>query len=314
MNPTTTPETPVKVIDYAASFGPAPGRMRRWIQALLALAATLVYPGLGHMLARKWRRGAAFVMAGILVDGITVLCMTTPWLLPAGPILFVAVVGFSLVAIVDGTRCGWRTERPLLRHPGLGVIATMIMLVLAFMGGVRWPVPAYLKAYEVEAFVLGGQSMVPALQPGDRLLSDKDEPWGRWDIVTYVPPGKWGMCYVGRVVGLPGETIEIIDGAIHIDGQVVPIPASLGPYTCGQYPYSPDRAMLGRPGAGCEGNPITLADDEVFVLGDNSAASLDSRYWTDAVEGHQLGALPKSSVVGRVTLIYYPLSRWQIMN
>jgi type IV secretory pathway protease TraF len=72
--------------------------------------------------------------------------------------------------------------------------------------------------------------------------------------------------------------------------------------------------MRGRPGAGCEGNPITLTDDEVFVLGDNSSLSLDGRYWTNAAEGHQLGALPGSSVTGKATAIYYPFSRWRILR
>lgn len=72
--------------------------------------------------------------------------------------------------------------------------------------------------------------------------------------------------------------------------------------------------MRGKRGAGCEGNPITLTDDDVYILGDNTQLALDGRYWTDAAPGHQLGALPTLSVTGKVTAIYYPFSRWRLLR
>ena len=54
---------------------------------------------------------------------------------------------------------------------------------------------------------------------------------------------------------------------------------------------------------------MKLGPDEYFVLGDNSPISRDSRYWTTAAPGHQIGALPQSDIVGPATWIYWPISR-----
>ena len=59
---------------------------------------------------------------------------------------------------------------------------------------------------------------------------------------------------------------------------------------------------------------MVLGPDEYFILGDNSPVAADSRYWRKPVPGHQPGALPAGRIVGRVTAIYWPPSRWRLFD
>lgn len=106
MDPAPTVTSSDNVMDYAGtSSAPPHARRGGWLQALLALVATLVYPGLGHMAVGRMRRGLAFLLVGLALDGISVACLITPALLPALPILLVILVGLSLVTMSMVKRC-----------------------------------------------------------------------------------------------------------------------------------------------------------------------------------------------------------------
>jgi signal peptidase I len=120
--------------------------------------------------------------------------------------------------------------------------------------------------------------MAPTYSVGDRLLVDRlvfewRDP-RRWEVVVFRGPD--GIAYVKRIAGLPGETVQVVDGGVEINGERVPGPAA---------PYEP---------AGRHGNqhPHRLGEDEFFVLGDNSPASNDSRHWPDP-------AVKRSALIGK---------------
>jgi signal peptidase I len=98
---------------------------------------------------------------------------------------------------------------------------------------------------------------------------------------------------------LPGEKIEIVAGRLLVNDVALSPPVAIGPYTVPS--YGPQTAS--------QGHPIRLGADEYFLLGDNSPQAYDSRCWADAAPGHQLGAVPRASIVGRVTAICFPLKR-----
>jgi signal peptidase I len=118
---------------------------------------------------------------------------------------------------------------------------------------------------------------------------------------VYHPPVNPTEVFPGRVVGLPGEKVEIVNGGIVVDGKAVPTPGGLGPYV--------ELHFGALPGVGVEGHPITLGPDEYFMLGDNSPISYDGRVWQMAAPGHQRGAVPREDIEGKVTAIYFPLNR-----
>ena len=111
-----------------------------------------------------------------------------------------------------------------------------------------------------------GQSMDPTLASGDRVLTNRMvyklmEP-KRGDLVVFKPNGNENShYYIKRVIGLPGETVQIIDGFIYIDGEVLVEDIKF------------DKMEF----AGTAEEEITLGEDEFFVLGDNRNASEDSR-------------------------------------
>ena len=139
-----------------------------------------------------------------------------------------------------------------------------------------------------------GSSMVPTLQDGDQLITDKityrfREP-ERFDIVVF-PHEPVNEYYIKRIIGLPGETVEIEeDGTILINGEVLSEDYGYGE----TYPQELD-------------GEIVLGDDEYFVLGDNREISLDSRY-------EEVGNIPRSIIIGRAWLRLYPFNEFGLLT
>lgn len=187
---------------------------------------------------------------------------------------------------------GWRqlAELPLL---------VVVALALAFL----------IKSFLVQAFYIPSGSMIDTLEINDRVIVEKvsyrfREP-DRGEVIVFRRPGhddgregiggivrsfleglglvpaETDIDLIKRVVGLPGETVEIREGVVHIDGQAI------------EEPYA---RLDGR-----DVESTTVPDDHYFMLGDNRANSDDSRY--------SLGAVPRDHVVGRAFVIIWPPSR-----
>ena len=141
-----------------------------------------------------------------------------------------------------------------------------------------------IHLFLAQATVVYGQSMEPNLHPLERLVIEKVSyrlhPPKRFDIVVVDLP-IMDELLIKRIVGLPGETVEIRDGILYIDGQPVPEPEE-------------------RFADGTNLAPVTLGPDSYFVLGDNRANSNDSRVF---------GPIHRSNIVGRAWLRYWPLER-----
>ncbi len=143
---------------------------------------------------------------------------------------------------------------------------------------------------------VNGQSMVPNFQSGEQVLTDKvtykmRDPQRGEIVVFHAPPDAncaegTGCDFIKRIIGVPGDTVEIKDNAVWINGERLP------------EPYVPsDYAIL--PGNATKEKSIYLGPNEFFVCGDNRPYSSDSRSW---------GAITKDEIVGRVFLRYWPLS------
>jgi signal peptidase I len=187
-----------------------------------------------------------------------------------------------------------RGARLTLRNPFLE-----ILLVVMVALGLTWAVQAYLvKPYRIPSL-----SMTPTLERGDRILAvravyELRDP-RRGEVVVFHPPGvgdrpvrgaagEASVTFVKRVVGLPGETVRIRNGAV----TVCAAPGRdcrrlLEPYLSGRR----DLRSFG---------PYDVPAGSYFVLGDNRADSDDSRIW---------GFLPRDNIVGRAVAIYWPLDR-----
>ncbi len=125
----------------------------------------------------------------------------------------------------------------------------------------------------------------------------------RTDDIVDLPEKSRGQYWIKRLVGLPGERVSIRPPNLWINGAQVLQPEIFGRIQRQENGYrgyvlpggSPPARYLGR-----ETDTVQLSQDEYFVLGDNSPASLDSRYW---------GPVKRKAIVGRVISIYWPLDR-----
>jgi signal peptidase I len=162
------------------------------------------------------------------------------------------------------------------------VIALSIFLVIYLF---------FLQPHQVN-----GLSMVPNFQNGSYVLTDKvtykmRTPQRGEVIVLHAPaaahcPVGTGCDFIKRVLGLPGETIEVTNNAIYVNGEPL------------EEPYIPEEFDT-QPGEFTRNRTITLGSDEYFVSGDNRPYSSDSRAW---------GPITKDAIVGRAFFIYWPLN------
>ena len=177
----------------------------------------------------------------------------------------------------------------------LPIIAVLLLAAITPKFNARYvmlALPALLLAIVVHLFlaqatIVFGQSMEPNLSPHQRLIVDKlsfrlHAP-ARNDIVV-VDLLTMDDMLVKRVVGLPGETIEVSGGRVLVNGQPLPEP----------FPHDLGNTTMA---------PLILGPLEYFVMGDNRDNSNDSR---------SFGPVHRESIVGRVWLRYWPLDQFHL--
>jgi signal peptidase I len=151
-----------------------------------------------------------------------------------------------------------------------------VLAALLWYGSRAVVYAANLRAFEIPP---GAKSMAPTLLPGDRIVVERGGTPKRGEIWVFTSSNTITM--VKRVIGLPGESVEVAGGKILIDGDPLPEP----------YPTT---------SIGYTMPPLRLGPDEYFVLGDSRNGSLDS---------HTLGPLPRSRLIGRAEHRIWPKSR-----
>lgn len=151
-----------------------------------------------------------------------------------------------------------------------------------------------IRAYLIQPFIVDGSSMYPAYHNSDYLLIDKltfrfREP-ARGEVIVFRYPKDPRENYIKRVIGLPGDTVEVKGDTVTIKNPANPNGLTLKEDYVNQNqttaPFGTDVTM-------------TLTDSQYFVMGDNRHASSDSRFF---------GALDKKFLIGRPVLRLYPFS------
>ena len=150
-----------------------------------------------------------------------------------------------------------------------------------------------IRTFVVQAFKIPSGSMRPTLLERDRILVNKfiyrfGEP-ERGDIIVFKYPEDKKKDFVKRLIAKSGETVELKDGNIYINGNFLEEPEIIKNI----YYYN-------RKEYGDFGEPVTVPPDSYYVLGDNSGSSRDSRYW---------GFVPKKNLRGKAFFIYWPIRR-----
>lgn len=211
-------------------------------------------------------------------------------------------LAIAMLAYAVGSRV-WVAGRLLGRRiPGaivaaIGALVLQLALLLALMIPVRRTL--------IDAFRIPTASMAPTLPEGGKFLVDRTATPRRWDIMMYRTPGPEQVYWAKRVVGMPGERIEILQDRILINGVETPLPPELR-----------GADFIIKPGPGSPAwipplnSPVTLGPDEYYVVGDNTQRSVDSRYGAVPAEpGRTPGVVPASNVAGVIRLLYRPTLR-----
>lgn len=149
-----------------------------------------------------------------------------------------------------------------------------------------------VKKFIAQPFVVSGTSMVPTFEDGEYLIIDEisyrlEDPV-RGDVVVFRYPKDLSRYYIKRLIGLPGETVEVRDNGVFI--------------TNASGTLKIDDSFI-KYGGGLTGDKRTLEDNEYYVLGDNRAGSSDSRFW---------GTVPRNLIIGRVFARALPFSRAEL--
>ena len=130
------------------------------------------------------------------------------------------------------------------------------------------------------------ESMEQTIMTGDRVFGNRlaylfDKP-KRFDIVIFKYPDHEKELFIKRIIGMPGETVEIRDGKVYIDGAKEPLDGSFTP-----------EEPLGDYG------PYVVPEDSYFMLGDNRNYSKDSRFWNNPY-------VAEDKILGKAVLRYFP--------
>lgn len=208
-------------------------------------------------------------------------------------------------------------EVPVGRRVGSFLAELPVLLLIALV------LALLLRSFLVQAFYIPSESMVPTLEIGDRVLVNRlahrwDDP-ERGEIVVFADESSGGINsaenplvgglrslaaglglappseqdIIKRVIGLPGETVEVRAGVVYIDGQPLPEDEAVdgGYLSMRDDSYHP---------------PTVVPDDEYFVMGDNRPRSSDSR--------SLLGTIDRDQLIGRAFVLVWPFDRADVLS
>lgn len=150
------------------------------------------------------------------------------------------------------------------------------------------------RLFIAQPFIVNGASMTPTFHSGEYLIVDQvsyqfDNP-SRGDVIVFRFPENTSKYYIKRIIGLPGETVEITDGTVMIYNDEWPDGRKL------VEPYIEEHARFE--------TKTTLGEGEYFVLGDNRQHSSDSRSW---------GALEREFIEGRPAVRLFPIGKFNVL-
>ena len=175
---------------------------------------------------------------------------------------------------------GEERESSILRELGGWILYILIIIGLTYL----------IITFVGQRTRVSGSSMETTLHNGDNLIVDKlsyrfRDP-KRYDIIVFPYKYEENTYYIKRIIGMPGETLQIKDGYVYIDGEQL-----TSDIYGNELIEDPQTAE----------DPVTLGEDEYFVMGDNRNHSMDSR-------DPSVGVLKKSDLMGRAWVRIYPFN------
>jgi signal peptidase I len=262
-----------------------------WVAGLLSI----MQPGLGHLYLGRPKLGLCWYASIILLLLASLLMARSP-LLPT--VLMLGGILIPLTGYVFLTRSAVRHARSVRHRYEVGPWNRWyVYLGIILIGmGISTLLSHAVRGLIVQAYKIPAGSMIPTLLIGDHIYVDKlsykvgGHP-ERGDIIVFKYPKDESKDFVKRIVGIPGDTVEIINKRVVLNGT----PVNDNDYTQRIDPGVLDASINPRDNFG----PVTVPSGSYFVLGDNRDQSLDSRFW---------GFLDVSKIKGKAAVIYWSWS------
>ena len=182
-------------------------------------------------------------------------------------------------------KTGERTAKNMVKEVLSMALYIAVVLCITFL----------VVRYVGQRTQVDGHSMENTLFDGDNLIVDKISyrftDLKRFDIIVFPYHYKEDTYYIKRIIGLPGETVQIRDGEIYIDGAIL------------EEDYGKETMLT----SGRAADQIQLGEDEYFVLGDNRNHSEDSRF-------DDVGNIERSEIIGRAFIRIWPFERFGLLK
>lgn len=264
--------TDQNTIQSASDFKPR----KPWLAGLLSL----LFTGFGQVYNGQWKKGVGFFVA----EWVYSLAMIPFWSDFVSTLLCLAILlGFNVFVAWEAfsSAKGLREFSP---GPWNRWWVYVLCLCVSMASGFVFD---HLMSQSYEAYKAPSGSMLPTLKIGDHFIVetlDLDYVVKRGDIVIFPFPEDEHVDFIKRVVGLPGETVEIRHRQVFVNDNQ--LEESYIQHT--KTSMVPVRDDFG---------PLTLGADEYFVLGDNREASYDSRWW---------GPVKRAKIKAKAKYIYFP--------
>lgn len=168
-------------------------------------------------------------------------------------------------------------QKPRRIKASIGQVVLAVIIILVVFAAVQ---------FTMQTFRVEGKSMLPSFSDGEYIVVNKltyrfSSPQ-RGDVVVFHNPQMPERLYIKRIVGLPGDTVEIRGGDIYINGSLLE--------------ETPDFAAILY-----ENYSVTVPEDRYFVIGDNRVATSGS---------HTFGLVPRRSIIGKTWISYWPPRDW----
>jgi len=283
---------------------PAPrGKLSIWLLGLI----------LGPVVLMLWlgrgRLALIYLLAQFLLGAAVIIAVAsgrvTP---PAFRDLDLAAILFYLPFNIVGLVHGLKIRETALTRPWFSRWYVAIILPIA----ASWLIASGVREYLYQPFSAPSAGMVPGLMIGDYFFASRiayGEP-RRGDIVVFKLPRDNRTDYVKRLIGLPGDRIQLKDGIVHLNGAALPLTPVEGiPCLEGEgCNYFRETLPDGRSylindrapnGSADNTDEYVVPEGHYFMLGDNRDNSLDSRYLD------QVGHIPRTNLTGPAVLIFW---------
>jgi signal peptidase I len=288
----------IKPVEAQAAPSP-PGKARK---AWLAVLLSLLLPGLGQVYNGEARRGLGFFI--FFLSALLALSLILAWM-PVSPLNYLGLILFFLLAYLVSPLEAWRAARRKSLDFNPKSYNRCLVYVGLYIGGsiLFWLFQQGFLYLLVEPFRIPSSTMYPAVMAGDLIVGknisyDLKVPFTnrslvrqknpqRFDIILFAYPLDRNKVFIKRIIGLPGEVLQIINKRIYINYQ--PLQDRYGYYVDPNLvsPASSPRDNYG---------PVQIPLNHYFVLGDYRDNSYDSRFW---------GSIDRSDIKSRALMIYW---------